>query len=326
MKMLIPFLLLQLMTGAEQEIIKEKPYTYEQMLKEVKEIEESAHLTVSSIGKSEQGRTIPYIQIGTGNKQILLVGTHHAREWITSQFLMQLVHEYIQAYESEGQISNFPASLLDEVSIVVIPMLNPDGVVIQQKGLQAAHNLNEKFKLLGMNHFRSDFSRWKANGLGIDLNRQYPAGWEELKKIPAWPSFKQYRGQKPAEAIEVSQLIEFTEKIKPEIAIAYHTSGQEVYWYYKNSRETVEEDFKFAAKIAKKTGYALSFPEKEAVGGGYTDWFISTYHKPGFTIEMCESVEETNPPLSCLQSDWDGNKVVPLMLIKQLVQTKLYLH
>lgn len=319
MKVFIPFLLLQLILGAEMEMIKEKPYTYERMMQAVEKIEASDYLAVGSIGKSEQGRTIPFIQIGTGKKQMLLVGTHHAREWITSQFLMRLVHEYIDVYEAQGKIGDYTASLLDEISIVIVPMLNPDGTIIQQKGLHSVQNLNEKFKLLSMNHFSSDFSRWKANGFGIDLNRQYPAGWEELKMLPAWPSFKQYRGKRPAEAVEVQALIDFTKAIKPDVAIAYHTSGQEVYWYYKNSRDTVERDFAFAAKIAKKTGYALSFPEKEAVGGGYTDWFISTFQKPGFTIEMCESVEETNPPLSCLQTDWEGNKEVPLMLLYEII-------
>ena len=320
MKVFIPFIMLQFLFGAGTGPIKENPYTYKQLMSEVHDIKEDDWIEVGSIGKSEQGRTIPYIRIGNGNQHMLLIGTHHAREWITSQFLMKLVREYMEAYDVHGKVGNYPISLLDDISIIVIPMLNPDGVIIQQNGLQTA-DINRKFKLWSMNHFSFNFSRWKANGRGIDLNRQYPSGWDELKKLPAWPSFKQYRGKNPAEAIEVQQLIHFTEKIKPEIAIAYHTSGKEVFWYYKNSKETIEKDFALAVQIAKKTGYELSFPQKDAVGGGYTDWFISTFRKPGFTIEMCESVEETNPPLSCLNSDWEGNKEVPLMLIDEIVKS-----
>ncbi len=319
MKVLIPFIMLPFLLGAGTGPIKENPYTYEQLMAEVEDIKADG-VEVGTIGKSEQGRTIPYIKIGNGKQHMLLIGTHHAREWITSQFLMKLVREYAEGYNLHGKVGEYPVSLLNEISIIAIPMLNPDGVMIQQKGLKAT-DINGNFKLWSMNHFSFNFSCWKANGQGIDLNRQYPSGWDELKKLPAWPSFKQYRGKNPAEAIEVQQLINFTEKIKPEIAIAYHTSGKEVYWYYKNSMDTIEKDFALAVQIAKKTGYELSFPQKDAVGGGYTDWFISTYHKPGFTIEMCESIEETNPPSSCLHSDWEGNKEVPLMLIDEMVKS-----
>lgn len=318
MKVLIPFILLMLLLGAEVKAMEENPYTYEQLMFEVEHVKEITE--VGTIGKSEQGRTIPFVKIGNGKRHMLLIGTHHAREWITSQFLMKLVREYADAYASQGKVGPYPASLLDDTAIIVIPMLNPDGVVIQQQGLKAS-GINGKFKLWSMNHFSNDFSRWKANGKGIDLNRQYPSGWDELNKLPAWPSFKQYRGNQPSEAVEVQQLMNFTEKLKPEIAIAYHTSGQEVYWYYKNSQDTIERDFSLAVQIARKTGYELTFPEKDAVGGGYTDWFISAFQKPGFTIEMCESVEETNPPLSCLQNDWEGNREVPLMLIEKLEHT-----
>lgn len=318
MKVLIPFIMLLLLFGAEAGAMEENPYTYEQLMLEVENVKEITE--VGTIGKSEQGRTIPYIKIGNGERNILLIGTHHAREWIASLFLMKLVREYAGAYDIQGKVGNYRASLLDDTAIIVIPMLNPDGVAIQQKGLKAA-DIGGKFKLWSMNHFSNNFSRWKANGQGVDLNRQYPSGWDELKRLPAWPSFKQYRGKHHSEAVEVQQLIHFTKKIKPDMAIAYHTSGQEVYWYYKNSQDTIERDFALAVQIAKKTGYELSFPQKDAVGGGYTDWFISTFQKPGFTIEMCESVEETNPPLSCLQSEWEGNREVPLMLIEKLAHT-----
>jgi len=320
MKAIIPFLLLQLIWHTGEEQIKAEPYTYEKMMLDLEEVQGMYPevIYVGTIGQSEQGRNLPFIKIGKGDKHILLIGTHHAREWITSQFLMKLVREYAQSYKEHLRVGEYETAILNSTAILVIPMLNPDGVTIQQKGWLGA-STSDKIKILSMNHFSMNFSRWKANALGVDLNRQYPSGWKELKKLPAWPSYKQYRGESPAEAIEVQQLIDFTKKNKPEMAVAYHTSGKVVYWYYKNKTATIEKDFALAVQIAKKTGYDISFPEKDAVGGGYTDWFISTFHKPGFTIEMCESVEETNPPLSCLESDWEGNKEVPLMLLYEIV-------
>ena len=38
--------------------------------------------------------------------------------------------------------------------------------------------------------------------------------------------------------------------------------------------------------LSQTSGYKLSSPEGLAVGGGFKDWFIKTFNKPGFTIEI----------------------------------------
>ena len=38
-----------------------------------------------------------------------------------------------------------------------------------------------------MNEGLENFERWKANGIGMDLNRQYPAGWKSLSNEPRFP-------------------------------------------------------------------------------------------------------------------------------------------
>ena len=92
--------------------------------------------------------------------------------------------------------------ILDEVSIWFIPMLNPDGVTIQQNELTQFPNKHVK-RLLSMNDEVENFERWKANGMGLDLNRQYPAGWKRLNNQPNSPYYQFYRGKKPLEAKEV---------------------------------------------------------------------------------------------------------------------------
>ncbi|MGM9927134.1 MAG: M14 family zinc carboxypeptidase [Bacillus sp. (in: firmicutes)] len=323
MKVLIPFCLLFLFFYVDSASTTERPYTYENMMTDIQHVGDlfPKGLQVGTIGRSEWGKEIPYVQIGMGQRHILLIGTHHAREWITSKFLMKLVHQYAARYAEDP----FIGDLLDEISVVVIPMLNPDGVQIQQQGLKGDYPIS-KLKLLGMNHFSWNYKRWKANGEGVDLNRQYPADWEALKKIPAWPAYKQYRGERPVQAKEVAAVVDFTEKMEPLIALAYHTSGQEVYWYYHTEKERIVRDYSLAEKIAHMTGYEVAMPESDAVGGGYTDWFLTTFQRPAFTIEMCTSVHETNPPLSCLKEEYEHNVAVPLMLIHELLQHNFSFH
>ncbi|MFJ7727970.1 hypothetical protein ACIQXV_17720 [Neobacillus sp. NPDC097160] len=53
------------------------------------------------------------------------------------------------------------------------------------------------------------------------------------------------------------------------------------------------------------------------MGGGFTDWFITSYHKPAMTIEISYLVGETNPPLSVFKTEWKRNRYVGLMLAEE---------
>ena len=41
-----------------------------------------------------------------------------------------------------------------------------------------------------------------------------------------------------------------------------------------------------ASVFSSVTGYKVCSPEGLAVGGGFKDWFITEFKKPGFTIEI----------------------------------------
>jgi g-D-glutamyl-meso-diaminopimelate peptidase len=168
-----------------------------------------------------------------------------------------------------------------------------------------------------MNLHSSDFTRWKANGMGVDLNRQYPSGWDKLSnnKITD-PSYQFYKGKKPISTHETKSIVKFTKKIEPLIAVSYHTAGREIYWNYGNGKNK-QRDFEIAKKAAQLTGYELASPPNNAVGAGYTDWFISTFHQPAMTIELSYLVGETNPPLNVFDEEWKKNKFIGMMLAKE---------
>ena len=123
-----------------------------------------------------------------GKRNIVLIGAHHGREWLTSMLLMKKLEEYAIAYNGQTDFGTASTGILDEVSIWFIPMLNPDGVTIQQNKLTEFPNKHVKH-LLSMNDKVENFERWKANGMGLDLNRQYPAGWKRLNNQPNSPYY-----------------------------------------------------------------------------------------------------------------------------------------
>lgn len=325
----VSFLLIFQQVGFAEEsniVNPKKIYTYEALQQDLIELGNTYPqlLDIRSIGKSHFGRKIYAVKLGKGKENILFIGAHHGREWMTTSLLMEMVEDYSNAYGNKQSYGEYSTDILDEISIWFVPMLNPDGVTIQQ-GLIKKYPAYYQFRLRMMNKYSHDFSRWKANGKGVDLNRQYPAGWEELSEKPAFPSYQFYKGRRPLEAKEVKIMTDFTKEKEPLLAVAYHSSGREVYWKYKNGKH-LERDKKVAEKVAKMTGYKLTDPPKDAYGGGYTDWFITTFHRPGLTIEICPVVNETNPPLSDFKEEWERNRYVGLLLAHEMKKMSKNIH
>ena len=84
-------------------------------------------LQVSNIGVSTLGNNIPAIRFGNGSKQVLYVGSTHANEWITTPLLMKFLETLSKAYVNNLRIGGASArDLFDNVSLYIVPMLNPD--------------------------------------------------------------------------------------------------------------------------------------------------------------------------------------------------------
>lgn len=320
--LLLLFLFLQVeMVSMAKVVETTRPYSYDILKHDIAKIHHThKKIEVKGIGKTHFGRTIYGIKLGEGKRSIVLIGAHHGREWMTSMLLMKTVEGYAKAYQNKTDFGSVSTDILDDVSIWFIPMLNPDGVTIQQNKLDT-FPLGHQTKLLAMNEGLHNFERWKANGMGVDLNRQYPAGWKALDRQPNSPSYQFYKGKKPLEAIEVKVLTQFIREINPVMAIAYHSSGEEVFWNYHNGNH-LQRDKQIAKKVSKLTGYKLAKPPKQATGGGFTDWFITCYHRPGMTIEISPLVGETSPPLSIFETEWERNKYVGLTLAEEAKHLK----
>ncbi len=294
-------------------------YTYEKLSADLQKLNQlyPQEVSIKKIGMSQFGRNIWGVKLGKGDKNILMIGAHHGREWLTSSLLMVMLEQYAKAYHNGESYGPFTTKTFDEISIWFVPMLNPDGVSIQQEGLQA-QEVGNRVNLFEMNGYSPDFSKWKANGLGVDLNRQYPEGWKKLKDVTPIPWYQLYKGERPNQESEVRALIEFTNQVKPLIAVSYHSSGREIFWKYKNG-DYLRRDKLLAEKVSLLTGYSLGSPLKNAIGAGFTDWFITHFHKPGMTLEISPLVGETNPPLSIFSQEWKRNELVGILLANEAV-------
>jgi SH3-like domain-containing protein len=294
-----------------------REYTYEDMVKDIDSLVKTYPSLISQqiIGKSIDGRNIYAVKLGKGKTETFINGSHHAREHLTTNLLMEMIDQYAQSYTKNQMFDGYNVkSLLDQTTIWFVPMVNPDGVTLVQKGHYSSKN---PYKVLALNNFNSNFSSWKANVRGVDLNRQYPANWNTICCDPGMPGPKNHKGPYPLSEPEAKALYDFTNKMNFKIATAYHSSGEIIYWYFHQQSLEKSRDLNIANKIRTKTGYSLVSPTPNPSGGGYTDWFLQSKKRPGFTPEISPYVGERPVPVSSFRSIWDKNNSIGLLLAKE---------
>ncbi len=246
-------------------------------------------LEFGTLGESVLGRAIPMITLGQGAKTILYVGSHHGMEWMTSILLLRFINEYAEALAEGRRIYNAHIPyLFKERRIIIIPMLNPDGVNYAIEGVSADNPL--RARLERMNPAHPDYSHWQANARGVDLNHNYDAGFIEYKAIEKEHGIlgggpTRYSGECPESEPEVGYLCNFMRFNLTNIhsVITLHTQGEEI--YYSSGTETCPRSQSMAKALSRLCGYRLSKPEGPACYGGLTDWCIRSLNIPSFTIE-----------------------------------------
>ena len=266
-------------------------YTYKKLQDEIEQLKIIyPFIEVGNIGYSVMGKSIPYIRIGIGKKEIFYNASFHANEWITTQVLMKFLKEYALQYLINGKLNEFNArELYNSVSLYIVPMVNPDGVDLVTGGLQPVDNQYKNAEKIAKDFPSIPFpSGWKANIEGIDLNLQFPAGWEQAKEIKYKQGFdkrapRDFVGAAPLLAPESLAVYNFTLQHNFRLVIAYHTQGKEIYWTFQNYDPPMAEYI--GKKISKVSGYILAKVPYNSSFAGYKDWFIQEYNRPGYTIE-----------------------------------------
>lgn len=236
-----------------------------------------------TIGHSVQGKPIDMLIIGKGRKKVHINGSFHGNEWITTGILMKFINEYAQALTCEASINEVSSvDLYKNTTLLAIPMVDPDGVDLVLNGPPPDPEL--KAFVLKLNNGKKDFSAWKANIRGVDLNNQFPARWElEQPRKPKQPASRDYPGKEPLTEPEAIAMVQATEKYNFDRVVALHTQGKELYWGFEGE-EPMPLSKQIAEEFERVSGYkAIRYVDSYA---GYKDWFIQEFRKPGFTIEL----------------------------------------
>lgn len=261
-------------------------------------------------------RPVSTLVIGTGTRKVIFSASHHANEWITTLVLLKFAEDYAKAISEGGRIYDEDArALAENVTVYMVPMVDPDGVDLVTGAIPEGDIQYDLARRLSENYPAIPFpDGWKANLLGVDLNLQYPAGWLQAREIKFTQGFtrpgpRDYVGRAPLNQFESRALAEYTRYIDPDLVLAFHSQGKEIYWQFMDIQVSGAEEL--GRKMADASGYTLANVPYASGFAGYKDWFIQEFRKPGYTVEVGEGV---NPlPLSQFDEIYRDN--LPILVI-----------
>lgn len=166
--------------------------------------------TTEIIGTSVEGRPLTAYTYGTGKKKLLFVGgVHGGYEW-NSVFLAYKMMDYLTAN---------PDAIPANLSVTIVPALNPDGVfaVVGVEGRFTVENVPDAANTTGVGRF---------NAHDVDLNRNFDCKW---KRESSWRGKVVNAGTQAFSEPEAAALRDYVLKTQPTAAVFWHSAANTVY-------------------------------------------------------------------------------------------------
>jgi len=217
------------------------------------------------IGTSVQGRGILAYTYGTGSTTLMFVGgIHGGYEWNSVLLSYELI-DYLEAN---------PESVPHNMTIIVVPSANPDGVyeVIGVEGRFALTDVPEKTKL-GLGRF---------NAHSVDLNRNFDCKWKPESK---WRGNTVSAGTAPFSEPESQAIRDIITEQQPEAVVFLHSQSNAVYASECESG-ILHETRTVMSLYAEASGYPAvdSFDAYEITGDA--EGWLASIDIPAITVEL----------------------------------------
>ncbi len=231
----------------------------------------------SVAGKSVDGRPIYRFDLGDPSKPaVLLTGLIHGVELIGSEALFHLVETL--ALTDAGSRS----AVLDQVRLVVLPVVNPDGLAGNTARLATG---------------RPAWQRW--NNHGVDLNRNFPVLTEKTSYHPLsgsrakWSPY--YAGPSPFSEPETWALGNVVKEVNPALSLGFHSFGNLLLypWGYTKRPSPRRSHYleitrNFAAQLRQFPYRVLQSSHLYPVTGDLDDWLENAFGTTAFTVEVSQ--------------------------------------
>lgn len=240
-----------------------------------------------TIGKSVDNRDINAIKISlspmtndTAKTEFVVVGLHHAREWISAEVALNLAEFLTEHYGDIPRIKE----IVDATEIWIIPILNPDGYIYTWE--------NDRM-------WRFNRKPHSDGSIGVDLNRNYDASWvlngfdhgDFAFSEPETQAIRALIGDK-----KLPPQNNFTDSVKG--LISYHSYGEYIL-YPPGSvpdpaplADTMQKiGDKMGDMIREQTGENYKVGQINTtlyqISGDITEWFMNNHDGQfGYTVEL----------------------------------------
>lgn len=272
---------------------------------------------LETLGKTHQGRDIINIRITSNASNtakaatkpaIVFMGTHHAREHLSTEMPLLLARFLVEQYNAGNQDI---VRLVNTREINIIPMVNPDGV---------------EHDIAGGNYkmWRKNRRDNKDGNFGVDLNRNYGFGWG-TGGSSSRTSSDVYMGPAPFSEPETQAIKRFVDlKKNITILLSFHTFSELILYPWGGKDEPIsnERDRRvhevMAQTMSKWNGYT---PQKSSdlyiASGDTTDWSYGEHRIISFTFEL-------DPKSMWSGGFYPGQAKIPV-IFKKNINPALYL-
>ncbi len=240
---------------------------------------------VHDIGYSIEGRDILAIKISDNvefdemEAEVLLVGCHHAREWLSVEVPYYIAQYLVEQYDVDPEIKR----MVDNSEVWIVPMLNPDGL---EYSIHTFRWWRKNRRDNGDGSFGVDPNRNYSYMWGFDDEGSSPNGWSEV-----------YRGKSPLSEPENDALSMLFIQREFQAAISYHTYSEIIYypWDYTSEPTPDQELLHYLAStmsdLMRGVNNRYYQPMQASTGsyhtnGNFTDFAYGWYNIPAFDIEM----------------------------------------
>jgi carboxypeptidase T len=248
---------------------------------------EAAHPGVAqvfSVGKSVENRDIWGLRIsidhdlGANKKAIVYMGTHHAREHVSTEIPILFAEEILGRVHTDAAITE----LLSTIEIYIIPIVNPDGAI---------HDISGR----GYKWWRKNRRQNRDGTFGVDLNRNYGFGWG-TGGSSSTPSSDIYKGTAPFSEPETQAIRDFfLAHRNVTIALSFHTFSELILypWGGRHTGVGGNDELlfkKMAGEMAAMNHYEPMQSSKLYIASGDTcDWLYGELKVYCFTFELSPS-------------------------------------
>jgi len=246
------------------------------------------------------------VNLEESEPEILFIGAHHAREWISVEVPFYLAKYLVENYATDSTVKSY----VDNGEIWIVPMLNPDG-----------------------HQYSIDVNRaWRKNrrdngdgSYGVDLNRNYSYMWGGLgSSSDTWADL--YRGASPFSEPETQAIRDLALSHEFRTIMSYHNSGQLILYPWSHKTNPAPHNQLFSLMATDMAGLIegvsgrVYTPQQSSLlylaGGTTEDWGYGEMGIFTFTTEL----RPLGAPYYLLPEDeimptWEENKPAALHLI-----------